>query len=108
MRSGVYYICNRYTNRLYIGQSDDVLGRFDQHCRDLQRRGHHNKALQADWNDFGSLAFTFDLIVPENDSRRRCKVEQLFIRVYQTDDPRLGYNIYANHWAINHQKRVRP
>jgi len=100
MTSGVYYIRNCYTNRLYIGQSSAVRGRFAQHLYLLERDQHSNSALQRDWNDFGSAAFTCGEIVSEHNRELRCQLEQTFIRIYQTNDPRLGYN-------TKRQKRVQ-
>lgn len=101
--SGVYYILNRLTNRIYVGQTGSISIRLRDHVTHLTRQTHHNKALQLDWNTCGSHSFEFGVLAPTGDETYRSvkerndnnrKIEKIFIHAYQSDDPRFGYNIY--------------
>lgn len=59
--SGIYVIWNR-KNKTYIGQSEDVGKRWEQHRNKLLSRSHINKLLQEDWVQMGADAFRFDLL----------------------------------------------
>lgn len=57
--SGIYMIrCNR-TKSVYIGESGQILNRWVSHVNELNHGNHHNKNLQADWNEYGVEAFEF-------------------------------------------------
>jgi group I intron endonuclease len=100
---GVYYILNLQNDRIYVGQTASIAARFSEHCYNLARKKHHNKALQKDWNKHGSRAFEFGVLatmdgnfyssITERYNHHRL-VESIFTRAYQSNDPRFGYNIY--------------
>lgn len=50
---GVYAIKCISNKKMYIGSSQDVKGRFFSHKRALKRGQHHNRWLQADYDEFG-------------------------------------------------------
>ncbi|QDR82304.1 GIY-YIG nuclease family protein [Sporomusa termitida] len=59
---GVYQIKNTVTGKLFIGSSLDLPGKLNSNRFQLSMKSHHNKELQADWNLYGSDAFTFEVL----------------------------------------------
>lgn len=62
MKSGVYKITNIVNGMFYIGSSDDVYQRWNEHKSKLRRNVHHNPKLQHAWNFYGGDKFTFEII----------------------------------------------
>ena len=60
--TGIYVIKNTVTGKTYIGQAVDFEERKRNHLYKLRYKKHYNKALQADWDKMGSLAFKFEVI----------------------------------------------
>ena len=60
--AGVYQLLNVVTNERYVGCSVDVATRLGQHRRHLEKRKHHNRRVQAAWDEFGEKAFVFGLL----------------------------------------------
>ncbi|CAB3783310.1 GIY-YIG nuclease family protein [Pararobbsia alpina] len=56
---GVYVIENTANGRIYVGKTVCLANRFAGHMNMLKRGSHHNKRLQADWNEFEESAFVF-------------------------------------------------
>ena len=63
--SGIYGIVNLRNGRVYVGQGG-FNRRWPVHIRLLNQGRHHCKELQADWQEYGTDAFEFRvlLIVP--------------------------------------------
>lgn len=59
---GIYKITNIDTNKVYIGQSNDIKYRFRQHKCKLRANKHYNKYLQNAWNKYGEKHFIFSVI----------------------------------------------
>ena len=68
--SGGYAIINKYTGRVYVGQSRNMVARWVSHVSDLQRQMHSNKQLQSDWDKYGAEGFSVQVI-------SRCQPEYL-------------------------------
>jgi len=62
MKSGIYLIRNRSDQKLYIGSSANMPGRWREHCQALRRGNHCNAYLQNAWNKFGGDNFTFETL----------------------------------------------
>lgn len=73
MISGVYMILNKKNDRVYVGSSQNVGGRFIQHKTDLARGRHANAFLQNSWAKNGEASFRFVLL-------ERCPVSRLLKR----------------------------
>lgn len=112
--SGVYYILNKRTERIYVGRSEHIGERWVDHKRLLRSGWHHNQLLQADWKAYGTMAFEWGVLAGERvyddpwnertherlfyGKRRKplyTELEATFIRAYQAHDPRFGYNLTA-------------
>jgi group I intron endonuclease len=90
-----YYILNKTNHRIYVGQTVTLHKRGLAHLATLTSNTHANHGLQADWNTYGRDAFEFGILVPGTRARGSDQesFEDIFVRVYQSDDPRYGYNI---------------
>lgn len=65
---GVYQIKNCQNDKILIGCSSDLPGKFNSHRFQLEHRSHVNAALQTDWLTNGPDAFEFEtleLLSPE-------------------------------------------
>jgi hypothetical protein len=68
--AGVYGVRNTATGKTLLGLSPNVPGVLNRQRFQLQNGSHPDKELQADWNDLGPDAFTFetlDLLKPSDD-----------------------------------------
>jgi group I intron endonuclease len=89
MKSGVYAIICRITNKFYIGSSKNVSKRLNHHFRSLKNKTHKNPHLQNAWNLYGEDSF-YSLIVEhaENNIER----EQFWIEQTQCYLREVGFN----------------
>lgn len=60
---GIYKITNKINNKMYIGQSKDIINRWDKHKNELNSNKHKNDYLQKSWNKYGEENFDFEIIV---------------------------------------------
>lgn len=80
LAAGIYQIKNIFSRKSYIGSSVKLSKRRDIHIRDLNKKCHHSRHLQAAWHKYGESAFAFivlELVEPEYLIER----EQFFIDV---------------------------
>ena len=56
---GIYIIKNIENNRVYVGETLDVVRRWTEHLQKLQDGKHNNKELQKDFNIYGKGVFEF-------------------------------------------------
>ena len=61
-KMGVYRIRNIQNDRSYVAASKDIKARFNRHRMSLKTGNDSNKALQADWQQYGEDAFTFEVL----------------------------------------------
>ena len=59
---GVFLIRNNLTDRVFLDSGLDLHGTINRHKFQLKNRIHPNKSLQADWNEFGSNGFAFEIV----------------------------------------------
>lgn len=91
--SGVYCIRCLSNGKLYIGESDDIGKRWEEHRRDLQNNIHISKLLQDDYNKYGSKNFIWNILSECSDNKTRRDIESAFI--YSLGTIRYGYNTRA-------------
>lgn len=60
--AGVYQVKNVTNGKVFLGSSLNLEGPLNRHKFMLKNGGHTNKALQKDWNEFGSDSFTFEIL----------------------------------------------
>ena len=95
---GVYYILNHRKHLIYIGESNNVQTRLIGHYRALVQGRHINTDMQADWNEQGGQDFSFNILEVSPTKDRR-ELEKHYIKVYQSEDPKFGYNRRAGVYA---------
>jgi GIY-YIG catalytic domain. len=95
---GVFKISNTVNNKVLVGSSVNLPGILNRHKSELQLGGHRNKTLQADWNEFGSESFIFEVIEelkPKEEGgdykSDLAILEEIYLDMLQPYDER-GYN----------------
>lgn len=90
MTVGIYKIESINNNKPYIGSSNNIERRWNEHIRQLNKGEHHSIKLQRAWNKYGEDNFVFTII-------EECEINELLNRehyyiyeVYNSID--LGYN----------------
>lgn len=87
---GIYKITNTYNGKVYIGQSQDIEKRIEQHLTALQKKKHENKLMQKDYNMFSS-AFSFE-VLEECSLSLLNEAEKRWIAYYDSSNSMKGYN----------------
>ena len=90
---GIYKITNKVNNKVYIGQSINIEGRFYQHKNCLNRNVGHNSHFQNAWNKYGEENFEFELIHIVSNVEELNDLEIYYIKKYNSNNPKFGYNI---------------
>ena len=93
MKSGIYKILNRITEKFYIGSAVNLKARWTQHKGKLRLQIHPNKYLQASWNLHGEEAFEF-IVLEECSKTDLPTKEQNWLDNTQCYDRNIGYNLY--------------
>lgn len=60
---GIYAITNRITGDYYIGSSNNIRARLNQHRRHLANNKHYNHYLQRAWNKYSADNFEFTVLL---------------------------------------------
>lgn len=81
---GIYQIKNIQNNKLYIGQSIDIIKRFQHHKSDLNTNKHYNKHLQAAWIKYGEQSFEFSILEEVEDINVLNDLEIYYIEYLDT------------------------
>jgi len=98
-RAGIFQLINKQNNRIYLQPTTDLERGFNSDLFQLKARMHSNKALQDDWNNFGSGNFeikTFDeLNVKEASTPAEINEElKILLEMHLTDLKRKGQLLY--------------
>jgi hypothetical protein len=97
--AGIFRITNTANGKIYLGSSLNLHGPLNKHRFVLSIGSHINKALQADWKQFGEAAFVFEIVEkvkPSNDPAFNVEdelelLEQIWIEKERPFSER-GYN----------------
>ena len=109
---GIYKITNKITGKCYIGESQNVEKRWNEHKQSLKEGCHHSYKLQQDYKKYGAENFTYE-ILEEIDkdfssfTRRLILIvlEDKYIKQYNSIDQ--GYNVENTLWKIlNREQNV--
>ena len=92
-KSGIYRIINIINGRYYIGSSNNVLRRFSEHKRDLQKNKHYNYILQKSWNKHGENSFLFEIIEIVENIKELTIREQFYLDKIKPFNSKITYNI---------------
>src|SRR5262249_23349190 len=96
---GVYQIRNLRNEKILVGSSLNLPGILNRNKFQLEKGGHPNKGLQAEWNQFGGDNFVFEILdelqskeTPGHDYREDLAfLEELWLEKLQPYGER-GYN----------------
>lgn len=111
--AGIYEIKNIKTDKVYIGQSKDIMERWRDHVRRLKKQKHDNHYLQNAWNKYGAEAFCFNILETcEPDFNTLNELEVKWINKKNALDDKYGYNIAsgggnANPYAGMDEERLK-
>jgi len=89
---GIYAIENIVTGECYVGQSKNIIGRFQQHLSMLEKGEHHSVKLQKAYDTMGVDKLTLKILEQCDESLLDAK-EQEWIN--KLDSVNRGYNIKA-------------
>jgi len=89
--SGIYFILNKVTLKLYIGSAVYFARRRSEHFTRLAKNIHHNEHMQRAYNKYGKEAFDFIIveIVPLD---KLIELETYYIAKHRTTEEDFGYN----------------
>jgi hypothetical protein len=59
---GVFLIRNMVNDKVFVGVGLNLSGIINRHRFELTSGGHRNGRLQAEWNEFGSENFAFEIV----------------------------------------------
>ena len=101
--TGVFQVKNTVNGKLLLGSSLNLEGSLNKHKFMLSIGMHQNKAIQEDWNEYGSDKFVFEILElvkikddPSfNLSDELTLLEQIWLEELQPFGER-GYNIDTN------------
>ena len=57
MAKGIYKLTNDRTGEVYVGQTNNLYFREQQHMEDLESGTHHNRRMQSDYNRGDTFSF---------------------------------------------------
>ena len=103
LHPGVYIITNIVNNKIYIGSTKRFKERFRGHRSLLNRNVHFSSHLQNSWNKYGGDKFTFEILyeIPKEEfsnitelelDNNLIKIEEEYIKKYNSTDRLIGYN----------------
>lgn len=91
MRSGIYFILNTVSLKLYIGSAVYFARRRSEHFTRLAKGIHHNEHLQRAYNKYGPDAFDF-IIIELVSLDKLIERETYYIAKHKTTEEEFGYN----------------
>lgn len=92
MKSGIYKILNKATNKIYIGSAINLKNRWVEHRKVLRGNRHINILLQNAWNKYGENAFEF-IVIECCEPIKLIEREQFWLDQAKCFAPDDGYNI---------------
>lgn len=78
-RSGIYLIRNTINGRMYVGSSNQIMRRWNDHCSTLSSGKHGNQRLQNAWFKYGRRYFVFNVLEYVEDISRIHEREQYWM-----------------------------
>lgn len=99
---GIYQIKNLVNDKVYIGQSINIKGRWSEHKTHLKYNKHHNIHLQKAWNKYGRENFKFSIL--EECNKEDLDFKEIFwINFYKSNISKNGYNLES---GGNNNKKI--
>jgi len=92
IKSGIYLIQNKLSNKIYIGSAVNIEKRFYEHIWALNKRCHRNTYLQRAWIKDGQNNFSFEIYL-------QCEIKDLILfeqTIIDTLSQKYGWNNLYN------------
>lgn len=96
MTTGIYCIENVINKKRYIGYSNNIEKRCNQHLSALRKKKHLNSYLQKAYNKYGENSFEILILyVLEENISQEClgEKERFYIKHYKSNERNFGYNL---------------
>jgi group I intron endonuclease len=90
--SGIYLFKNDINGLVYVGSSNKINHRKNQHISALRLKKHSNKKFQNAYDKYGEENFSFS-ILEECPKEILIEREQFWIDFYESFKPKKGYNL---------------
>lgn len=90
--SGIYVIKCERNGKIYIGSSNNLRRRWNEHRHELNNNTHCNRYLQNAWNKYGKNCFKFSVLELCNVDDL-VKREQHWLNVLRPFDKTIGFNL---------------
>ena len=87
----IYQIRNIANNKIYIGSTNNVRKRWNNHRSKLNNGKHENQYLQLAWQKYGENSFEFTIIEEVNDNNR-IEREIYHLNEKKSYERNIGYN----------------
>lgn len=91
--SGIYWILNTISGKVYVGSAVSIAQRFRQHRHRLRQGAHRSRHLQSAWNKHGEDAFAFSCLEVVDCKELLVEREQAWIDLLGAADRDKGYNV---------------
>jgi len=91
----IYKILNKNNNKFYIGSTNNIKKRWNNHRCNLRNNRHENNYLQQAWNKYGEESFEF-LILEEVNDENRIQREIHYLNETKCYERDIGYNFDKN------------
>ncbi len=91
----IYQIKNKLNGKIYIGSTNNIRKRWNNHKSKLNNNKHENQYLQQSWTKHGKDAFEFS-ILEEVTSENRIKKEIEYLNETKYYERDIGYNFDKN------------
>jgi len=101
MISGIYQIKNKVNNKIYIGKSKDIEGRWQCHFRLLESNRHYNDHLQNAYNRYGADNFETAILYYVDEDKLDV-AEMCAIYTFGSDQEDKGYNLTIGGDGVNY------
>jgi hypothetical protein len=79
---GVYQIRNIVNDKVLVGAALNLPGVLNRHQFELRAGTHRNRALQAEWHEFGGESFAFEILdelTPREDAGDNYRADLAFL-----------------------------
>lgn len=104
-KSGIYQIRNLVNDKIYIGSTENLFIRKNNHFYTLKNLIHRNNKLQNSYNKYGEQNFVFEVIEFIENKDKLLEIEQFWLDKFNVVSE--GYNIQPIAGKIHITEEVR-
>jgi group I intron endonuclease len=96
----------KINKKRYIGSSNNISKRFNNHKTELKNNIHNNLHLQRAFNKYGKSNFVF-YILEKCKIKNLIKKEQFYLNHYDSFNPKKGFNLSLLAGRVVHTKEAK-